>query len=322
MRASRRILFSWMAVPTLAFMVATLEARQVTSPGSSPATYDSANGPIIAIDQAHQNTHAFSTPSFRGLVELLRADGYRVRPFADSITTSSLTGIDVLLLSGPGGWLTPDEALTDREVDVLIRWIKAGGSLLLILDHTPAPRNSARLTSALGVRSWHNGYALVAVADSQPIGPIIFWRAESFPADAPAIGPTGPGGGKGYQGPDAILAKHPITEGRNENERVRRVATFVGSAFQPSPEAEVLLTLPRRAVSFTPPETPNELPVINAATPHVPVGGWVQGAVMGLGRGRVALFGETGLFSGGPAADNRGFVLNVMHWLTGLLPAR
>jgi hypothetical protein len=40
---------------------------------------------------------------------------------------------------------------------------------------------------------------------------------------------------------------------------------------------------------------------------------------MKVGQGRVAMFGETGLFSGGPAADNRQFVLNVMHWLSHLL---
>jgi hypothetical protein len=40
---------------------------------------------------------------------------------------------------------------------------------------------------------------------------------------------------------------------------------------------------------------------------------------MTVGQGRVAVFGESGLFSGGPAADNRQFVLNVMHWLSRLL---
>jgi hypothetical protein len=39
---------------------------------------------------------------------------------------------------------------------------------------------------------------------------------------------------------------------------------------------------------------------------------------MTIGRGRVAVFGETGLFSGGPAGDNRVFVLNLLHWLSGL----
>jgi hypothetical protein len=77
--------------------------------------------------------------------------------------------------------------------------------------------------------------------------------------------------------------------------------------------------MPRRAVSLMPPETPGARPAITAQTSRAPVGGWVQGAVLNLGKGRVALFAEAGLFSGGPAADNRRFILNLMHWLTHLL---
>jgi hypothetical protein len=158
----------------------------------------------------------------------------------------------------------------------------------------------------------------VEIQDSL-VGPINFWRADFLPAGQPALGPTGPRGGMGYQGADAELAVHPITEGRAPAERVRRVATFVGSAFQLPPGAEGLLTMPGRAVSLTPQETPGALPTFTSQTPRTSVGGWLQGAVLKVGRGRVALFGDTALFSGGPAADNRTFVLNVLHWLSGLL---
>jgi hypothetical protein len=68
-------------------------------------------------------------------------------------------------------------------------------------------------------------------------------------------------------------------------------------------------------MSFTPQETPGARPNISGETPRTPVGGWLQGAVLTIEQGRVALFGETGLFSGGPAADNRQFVLNLLRWL-------
>jgi hypothetical protein len=214
-------------IAALILSAASANARQTP-------TFASGKVPIVAIDETHKNTHTFGTASFRGLVELLQGDGYRVRPLAEVITRSSLTGIDVLLIR-------------------------------------------------------------------------------------PAVGPTGPAGGRGYQGVDAVLARHPITEGRTPEQRVRRVATFGGSAFLPPPEAEVLLTMPRDAVSLRPLQTLGAVPSFTASTPRTPVGGWRQGAVFKLGRGRVALFGETGLFSGGPAADNRTFVLNVMHWLSGIL---
>ena len=304
----------------LALIVVSANAQQVASPRLvGRPTFESGKGPVIAIDEAHQNTHTFAAPAFRGLVELLQSDGYRVRPLTEGITPASLTGVDLLVLSGPGGWVGPDAALSENEIADLLHWIRAGGSLLLILDHMPAPRNSGRLTAALGISNWHNGYAMVEIPDSAPVGPITYWRAEFLPAGLPSVGATGPAGGVGYQGPDALLAKHPITEGRTAEERVRRVATFVGSAFQLPSGAEALLTMPGRAVSVMPAATTGAVPSVTPETPRTSVAGWSQGAVLKLGQGRVGLFGETGLFSGGPAADNRTFVLNVLHWLSGVL---
>ena len=63
------------------------------------------------------------------------------------------------------------------------------------------------------------------------------------------------------------------------------------------------------------------------------VGGWLQGATTKLGRGRVAFFGEAAMFTAqvaGPnrtpmgmnaplAGENPQFVLNTLHWLSGLI---
>ena len=60
------------------------------------------------------------------------------------------------------------------------------------------------------------------------------------------------------------------------------------------------------------------------------VGGWLQGAVFEVGKGRVAVFGEAAMFSAqlaGPekvpmgmnapnATQNPQLLLNVLHWLT------
>jgi hypothetical protein len=299
----------------LAIASARVGAQQIPP---RPAAYESGQGPVIAIDEAHHNTHTLGSPPFRNLIELLRGDGYQVGSLTRRITRTSLSGLDVLVIAGPGGWLTPAESLDEAETSDLLEWVRGGGSLLVLLDHTPAPRNAAVLTRALGVLNWHNGYAMVAT-DSLPIANIIFWREEFFPAGQASLGATGPGGGVGYQGTDARLTRSVITEGSHQDERVRRVATFVGSAFQMSSPAEPVLLLPTRAISLMPPETPGAVPTMTRTTPSTPVAGWLQGAILRLGRGRVALFGETGLFSAGPAADNRIFVLNVFHWLSGRL---
>jgi hypothetical protein len=68
-------------------------------------------------------------------------------------------------------------------------------------------------------------------------------------------------------------------------------------------------------------------------TPIVSVGGWLQGAVGEYGEGRLAFFGEAAMFTAqvfnngnvkagmnSPLAeDNAQLLLNVMHWLTGVL---
>jgi hypothetical protein len=304
---------------------AGLSAQQITDRAFTPPAitarpaYRPGQGPVVAIDEAHKNTHNYGSSQFRGLVELLQHDGYRPRPFTEPVASPSLTGVDVLVVSGPGGWQGAEASLGDGEVAALITWIRRGGSLLLILDHMPAPQNGARLATALGVAAWHNGYVMVDERELPLATSILFWRGDSFPGGEPKIAATCPLGGAGYQGVDAMLAKHPITDGRNAAERVRRVATFGGSAFRVTSGWQPLLTLPQRAISLTPPLTPNAVPPITRDTPRAPVAGWLQGAVTTVERGRLAVFGETGLFSGGPAADNRQFVLNVLHWLTHVL---
>jgi len=72
---------------------------------------------------------------------------------------------------------------------------------------------------------------------------------------------------------------------------------------------------------------------VNADTPRTPVKGWLQGATLLAGKGRIDVFGEAAMYSAqfsGPkrlpmgmnhpkAAQNYQFVINVMHWLSGLL---
>ena len=153
---------------------------------------------------------------------------------------------------------------------------------------------------------------------------ILFWRAEFFPGGEPKLAVLGSGGGQGYQSADAVLAKHAITDGRSPGERIRRVATFSGSAFEALPGGVPLLTLPRGAglgAALRTPLLPNVVFGVDELQ-GTPVTGWLQGAVIEVGKGRLAIFADSAVVSGGSAADkdkfndNRQFVLNVMHWLS------
>ncbi|HEV2665821.1 MAG TPA: DUF4350 domain-containing protein, partial [Blastocatellia bacterium] len=113
-------------------------------------------------------------------------------------------------------------------------------------------------------------------------------------------------------------------------ERVDSVATFTGSSFQIERGEPILTFLGAEAISYKP-KAPGQR--LDKDTPRVPIKGWHQGVVMEVGKGRVAIFGEAAMFSAqltGPekrpmgmnnpiAKQNPQFLLNVMHWLSGLL---
>jgi len=295
--------------------------QQSSNPGAEPPiarpAYPPEAGPVVAIDEAHRNTHSIGG-AFKGLGRLLTRDGFRVRPLADAISREALEGIGVLVIAQPGGWDGADASLDDGEAATLLEWVRRGGSLLLILDHRPGPAGGQRMTSALGIESWHDGYAAVDTPDG-PVYTIRYQRSGRQPEAE--VFPT-LGGGTAWQGPDALVLDHLITAGRGAAERVDSVMTFGGSAFRPPPGAEPLLVLPARAISLAP-TAPDGNPRV-PGTPRVPVGGWLGGAVLRVDRGRVALFAETGMFSAQwpvheAASQNYKLVVNVMRWLSGAL---
>jgi hypothetical protein len=110
---------------------------------------------------------------------------------------------------------------------------------------------------------------------------------------------------------------HPISSG------IDQVATFTGSSFELDGPGQPLLVFRDDVYSSSRPK----------ATDKVSVTGHLQGAVLTLGKGRVAVFGEAAMFTAqlaGPkkipmgmnapiAMQNASFLLNVMHWLTGLM---
>ena len=118
-----------------------------------------------------------------------------------------------------------------------------------------------------------------------------------------------------------------ITEGRNATESVTSVRTFTGQAFQAPASAQPVLVLPEDFILLMPVKSDD----FKADTKRIPVGGWLQGAVTPVGSGRAAFFGEAAMFSAqlsgsepmgmnAPMAEqNFQLVLNVMHWLSGIL---
>lgn len=301
----------WTLAVVIGLPGAAVRGQQVIDVNFNPRVekpaYRPGRGPSVVIDEGHFNFHT-ADERYEPFAKLLRLDGYRVTGSTAPFTRDALRGVRVLVVASAmsernsNDWTLPSSpAFADEEVGVVREWVKQGGSLLLIVDHTPMPGAAANLAAAFGIRL-RDGFAL----DEKTLdGNLTFRRG------------------------DGSLAAHPITEGRTPAERVDLVATFTGSAFQADDGAQPLLVFQRGVVSLT----PALLWEFTPQTPRASVEGWLQGAVLRHGRGRVAVFGEAAMFTAqftgaqrkplgmnAPAArQNAQFLLNVMHWLSGLL---
>jgi hypothetical protein len=267
-------------------------------------------GPRVLVDAAHGNFHTIDG-RFAAFARLLRADGYRVTSATQPISPALLAGTDVFVIANAvkGGedaqWVLPTpSAFEHGEVAALAQWVHDGGSLLLIADHMPFPASAANLADAFGI-VFLNGYAKKSVDEG---GILVFTRA----------------GG---------LADHPITRGRGTAEEVSAIKAFTGQAFRAVvPVAPLMRMPPDWSVYF-----PRQAGEFTATTPYESARGLLQGAVLRHGQGRVAVFGEAAMFSAQTvvlgdqvtgrmgmndpqARQNAQFVLNVLHWLSGLLP--
>jgi hypothetical protein len=302
---------TWVFLAFTLIAAANARAQQVPDtnfkpPIAAPA-YADGKGPVVLIDEAHDNFHT-AGGRYQTFADLLRRDGYLVQPSKAKFGKETLRAAKILVIANALGprnrndWSPPYEpAFTDDEVAAVRAWVAAGGSLLLIVDHLPMPAAADKLAQAFGVQ-FHNGYALA---------------------------PGGRGGAMVFKREDNSLLNHTITRGRNAAESVDAIATFTGSAFQLKQGGEPLFALGPSVESYTPAAAGQIAP----DTPKTPVGGWLQGAVLRVEKGRVAVFGEAAMFSAqlaGPqqspmgmnapvARRNPQFLLNVVHWLSGLL---
>jgi len=298
--------------PTLAPRAAPPQVADTDfAPALPSAAFDAGQGPRVLLDEAHNNFHTVDG-RYAPFVKILRRDGFIVDPLRSHFTGGTLAPARILVIANAtadrnkdGDWTLPTpSAIRVDEIESVHRWVAGGGSLFLIADHMPFGGAAADLAAAFGVLM-SNGYATDRTCSADEF---LFQRS------------------------DGTLGDHPITRGRNRSERIESVRTFTGQAFRVvAPAVPLLLIAADTMLLF-----PSEAWKFSEATPRVRADGMWQGAVLTLGRGRVAVFGEAAMFSAqvsGPerrpmgmntttAAQNPQFLLNVMHWLAGLLPPK
>jgi hypothetical protein len=266
------------------------------------------SGPKVLFDEAHNNFHT-TTGRYKPFADLVTNDGYRVVPNKQEFSARVLQGYRILVISNAlGAPIMSDPsasnaAFTEAESDSVRDWVRGGGSLLLIADH--APMGSANQVLA---KRFDVDMSKMFTVDEQN------YDKES-----------GNPGFIVYTRESGRLADHPVTQGRNDSERVNKVIAFTGQSLKGPANSIAFMKLADTAM--------DAMPGVN--TNPVSAAGRAQGIAMKFGKGRVIILGEAGMLSAQvvgsqrmlfgmnrPGIDNRQLALNIMHWLSGLLKER
>lgn len=266
--------------------------------------YPLGQGPVIFIDEAHNNFHT-ALGTYLPFAELLKQDGYVVKRGESKVSKGYLSSdlIYVIADAQPPAQKGDPPTFSEKEIQVLNNWVKKGGSLFVITDHMPDPGAIKDLALSFGIEV-NNGYVLSGSPPGR-VEPIVFKKK---------LG---------------TLADHILTRGRNSNERVRQVATFTGSAFRCPKGFEPILVFGKSYRSWMPEEYYQFIP----DTPSIDVSGWYQGGVKKYGKGRIAFFAEAAMFTAqvfddgkikagmnhSMGRDNARLFLNIFHWFSGML---
>jgi hypothetical protein len=131
-----------------------------------------------------------------------------------------------------------------------------------------------------------------------------------------------------YSRENRLLLEHPITQGRNDGEKINRVIAFAGQSLKGPQGSAAILKLGDTALDGADRQDGSTAP--EAATSAA---GRAQGIALQLGKGRVVVLGEADMLTAlmgepptkepigmnYPEIDNKQLALNIMHWLSGLL---
>lgn len=266
--------------------------------------YPSQNGNIIHIDEGHNNFHTKDGRYF-SFAQLLRADGYQIKGNNAKFDKTTLKNIKILVVVNalpnemPNPIVTPtSSAFSQNEIQNLRKWVKGGGSLLIIADHMPFAGAASGLAKEFGFEFYDS-----FVMNDSLNGIIDFDKT------------TG------------TLSNNLITKGRSKEEEVNRVRSFTGQGFKIPENAKSLLKLNEsQTVHLV-----DTMWVFNEKVKSFPAKGLSQGAIMTFGKGKIAVFGEAAMFSAQLAGPNRikvgmnseegkenhQLLLNTIHWLDG-----
>ena len=284
--------------------------------------------PTVGIDTTHHNFHQ-AEGRYRPFADLLTADGYRVRNFNTAFGPdclvdppncehrNALEQIDILVIANARNEISQEEA------DAIALWVSEGGSLLLAMDHAPYDSPPANLLANLGITT-------------QPEGPgAVFTRADGSlngshpianggtPSEIVNEVETSCGTGLGEISPaPSFVSLTPILSFAPDNFQSIAVTYAAGRAYV-SGEAGGLTSQMKLAM-FDSAQAVFDLcmldPTVDSSRDCLIRAAESQCAQLGVGPDQCVDWMITqGIRFGLTARDNQQFLLNIVHWLDGLL---
>jgi len=297
-------LFVCLAVITLTCLVSA--GQNLTDPefkGEVANPAFSKNTPRVMFDEAHNNSNTL-TGRYKPFTDLLMNDGFRLVINRQPFSRKTLDSFKLLVIANAlGNDIDEDDAdkpaFTDEECAAVRDWVKSGGALLLIVDPGPYAKSAATLAKQFGIEMDSSVVEDPAHAAEEYRSSMIVYSRENHQ-----------------------LLDHPIIAGRDKQEQINKVVVFSGQS----------LKGPADSVGFL--KLADSARLVNVENSNAGGSrGTAQALALKVGSGRVVVFAEADMLSAllgdpperepigmnFPGIDNKQLVLNVMHWLAGVL---
>ncbi|MEM9549112.1 MAG: DUF4440 domain-containing protein [Bacteroidota bacterium] len=265
------------------------------NPAIDSPKYSKKTTALIGVDASHNNLHKLGG-GFEPFAKLLRSDGYQLSPVT-KVTPDVLNSLNTLVIVNPlhesnvGNWKRPiKNAFTEDEIQTIKDWVTDGGSLMVIADHMPYAGAAQSLANAFDFE-YRDGFVMS--------------ENEAWPPET-------------YSKRNGTLNKTVATQ------NIDSIAGFTGSGLIAPKDAIIIASFPESHKLFL----PEVAWQFEEHTKIKDTKNLSMGAIMRVGKGKVAFFTEAAMFTAQivkgkikvgfnspEAPQNMHFVLNVMHWL-------
>lgn len=137
-----KIMIKTSIISLLLLICCNLRAQQVQDTSYNPIiehpVYKPGQGSVVFIDEGHNNYHS-KDGRYSPFAKVLEKDGYVIKAYKGSFEEKSLKEGKILVIANPlnkinvDNWTLPTpSAFTEDEIKTLDKWVKQGGSLILI----------------------------------------------------------------------------------------------------------------------------------------------------------------------------------------------